>query len=498
MRIRLPESSRNFLTLTGLLLVVVGSCIFWAMFLLIAYGFIPSSAYLGVVLYMVMPVPIFMGLVLIPFGMYRNRRQVREKIVDKPFPVVDLNVKRHRNAVAIFSSGTIFVGFFIMFFSYQGFHYTESTEFCGRLCHTVMEPEYVTYSHSAHARVACVQCHVGAGADWYAKSKLSGLYQVYATIAGIYPRPIDTPIKDLRPARETCEQCHWPGKLFPARERRFNHFIEEEENKHWPINMIVEIGGQSADYEEHPGSHWHVHPDVKVEYIATDHERNEIPWIRYTNTQTGEQTIFQSEYDPIEESELAEHEIRTMDCMDCHNRPSHSYKPPFSALNDMMFSGDISKVLPEIKSIARDLLTQEYSDSDSAVAAISAGLMEYYQDSYPGILQENPGVLNATVSSITEYYKQNFFPLMKARWDVYPNQLGHLEFPGCYRCHDGTHVSESGKTITNECSACHTIIQQGEILAADRNKGLEFKHPIDIGEAWRDMACYECHSPDNY
>ncbi|MFC1556205.1 cytochrome C, partial [candidate division KSB1 bacterium] len=231
---------------------------------------------------------------------------------------------------------------------------------------------------------------------------------------------------------------------------------------------------------------------------AIDHERNEIPWIRYTNTQTGEQTIFQSEYDPLVENELDEHEIRTMDCMDCHNRPSHSYKAPFSALNELMFSGDISRELPEIKSTARNLLTQEYSDSDSAVTAIREGITEYYRENYPDIYQNNGPALSSTISSITEYYKQNFFPLMKARWDRYPSQLGHLEFPGCYRCHDGAHVSESGKTITNECNACHTIVEQSEMVAVNRRQGLEFKHPIDIGEAWKDMACYECHSPDNY
>jgi len=499
MKFQLPQSTKNMITLTGALLAMVGICVFWAMFLLAEAGLIPHGSYFGLVLYMILPVPTVIGLLLIPLGMYKNRQQAREKRKTKPYPVIDLNIPRHRNAAVIFSGGTIFMGFFVLFLSYQGFHYTESTEFCGTLCHSVMEPEYATYLQSPHARVPCVKCHVGAGAGWYARSKLSGLYQVYATIFDKFPRPIETPIKNLRPARETCEQCHWPEKLFDAREKRLNHYIEEEENyKLWTINMLIEIGGQSADYETHPGSHWHIHPDVTVEYIAVDEKRLDIPWVRLTNKATGKQVVFQSGESPVDDDSIADYEIRTMDCMDCHNRPTHIFTSPVKAVNTLLYDGILSPELPDIKIIANELLKAEYTSADSAVITIKEELTGYYEDNYPETAREMKDNISKAANGLTEYYSRNFFPFMKSQWDIYPQHLGHFEFPGCYRCHDGMHMSETGRPITNSCNDCHIILSQGDQLAPYRAEGLEFKHPVDIDEAWKEMPCYDCHSPENY
>jgi len=497
MSIKLPESSRNMISLSGALLTIIGACVFWAMFFLADFGLISSSSYLGLVLYMILPVPIVIGLLLIPLGMYLNRSRAMQKLYKAPLPVIDLNNLRHRNAAAIFSFGSIFVGFFIFFVSYQGFHYTESTEFCGQLCHTIMKPEYTTYAKSPHARVPCVSCHVGKGAGWYARSKLSGLYQVYATLFDKYPRPIETPITNLRPARETCEECHWPEKLFPARERKFNHYIEEEDNALWQIGMRVEIGGQSPDYKKHPGSHWHVHPDVKVEYIAVDEKRLEIPWIRLTYLHTGEQMVFQSEDNPLDNAELEHYEIRTMDCIDCHNRPSHIFKSPDEALNDMMFNGAVPPGLPEIKTVGIELLSAEYASLDSAGSAFREGIRGYYTENYPRIAQNRSAEIENAVRAMTEYYAQNFFFHMKSRWDIYPVHLGHMYSPGCFRCHDNMHVSSAGQTITNNCNSCHEITYQGDEYASWKSSGLDFRHPVDIDEAWKEIPCYECHSPEN-
>ncbi|MFC1563455.1 cytochrome c3 family protein [candidate division KSB1 bacterium] len=497
MKIKLPDSSKNFITFSGVILAVISVCIFWALYLLAGSGLIQVGSYFGLVLYVVLPVPFGIGLVLIPLGMYLNRKAVREKIGERRLPVIDLNNERHRHAAMIFSIGTIFVGFFVFFVSYQGFHYTESTEFCGKLCHSVMKPEYITYSNSPHAKVPCVHCHVGAGADWYARSKLSGLYQVYATILDKYPRPIETPIKNLRPARETCEECHWPGRLFPARERRFNHYLSDEENRLWTIKMIVEIGGSTSDIDSHPGSHWHIHEDVKVEYIATDEKRFEIPWVRLTYLTTGEEIVFQSEDSPIEPEKLPDYEIRTMDCIDCHTRPSHSYKSPKKAINEYMFSKRISTELPEIKMIGVEYLNGEYTAQDSGAAEIRKKTVDYYSENYPDLAVEMSSEIREAADALAEIYLNNYFPSMKSSWAEYPDHIGHLNFPGCFRCHNGNHVTSDNRVITHECNSCHIIVSQGDEIAEFRETGLEFRHPIDIGEAWKEMPCTDCHSPDN-
>ncbi|MFC1493524.1 NapC/NirT family cytochrome c [candidate division KSB1 bacterium] len=485
------------ITLTGFLVALTSTCVFWAMFSLAEFGLIQHGSYFGLVLYLILPIPTIIGLILIPVGMYKNRKEIRDKKVEKHLPVIDLNLARHRHAVLIFAIGTIFVGFFVMFLSYEGYHFTESIEFCGELCHHVMSPELTTYSNSPHAKVACVSCHVGAGADWYARSKLSGLYQVYATIFDNYSRPIETPILDLRPARETCEECHWPGRLFPARERRFNHYLASEDNKHWSINMVVEIGGSTSDISKNPGSHWHIHGDVTVEYIAVDKKRFDIPWVRLTDKKTGKETIFQSEDSPIDSENLSQYEIRAMDCIDCHTRPTHIFKSPYKAIDEYMFADKISPMLPEIKTMGVEILSEEYSSQDSAVIKIRESVKVYYSDNYPEIIEEMSLEIESAADALAEIYSNNYFPEMNSNWAIYPDHIGHLEFPGCFRCHNGNHKSAADEIITHDCNSCHTIVSQGDEFAELRNEGLEFKHPVDIGEAWKELPCTECHAPGN-
>ncbi len=497
MKIKLPGSTKNFITLSGSLLALIGFFAFWLTFLLIHLDLIPHTPYTGLVLFMILPVPVVIGLVLIPLGMALKKRQKsKDDVKSLPFPVFDFNRASHRNAALVFIFGSVFVGMFLILSGYQGFHYSESVDFCGKLCHEVMEPEYVTYSNSPHARVACVNCHVGPGSDFYAKAKVSGLYQVYATLFNKYPRPIETPLKNLRPAREVCEQCHWPGKLFPAREKRYYHYLTEEDNAFWPIHLLIEIGGGSENLNQKPGAHRHVHPEIKIEYIAADEKRLEIPWIRLTYLTTGKQSIFKTEESEIDETKLEKYEIRTMDCIDCHNRPSHVFKPPIEAVNEALFLGTISTSLPEIKTISLELLSAQYSDTDSALTVINDGLQNYYNENYPEVATNKKEDIIKAVEKLKTIYSNNYFPKIKARWENYPIHKGHFHFPGCYRCHDGKHTAEDESAITNECNVCHLILVQGDEQTILKSRGLEFRHPVDIDEEWKETNCHECHAPE--
>ena len=404
---------------------------------------------------------------------------------------------RHRNAFFVFVVGTTIFLFLSAIGSYQAFHYTESVEFCGTTCHNIMIPEHTAYQNSPHARVACVDCHVGTGADWYMRSKLSGLYQVYATIVNNYPRPIPTPIKNLRPARDTCEKCHWPEKFYPQSLRVERHYLNDETNTSWDIYLNMKTGGAFSALGLAEGIHWHINPDVEILYYSSDEKNLTIPWVKYTNKCPFTIAKCQSEDDPVDGSDINSDLIRTMDCMDCHNRPSHSYRPPALFVNAAITAGKIPADLPEIKTIAMEICGNEFSTTDSAMSYIAETITEFYKSDYPEIVEENPELISKAIAGLQAAFSKNIFPEMKVRWDAYPNHIGHLEFDGCFRCHDDQHVSESGVTISKDCNQCHRIIAQGEtdnMELASIGSALEFKHPVDIDGAWKEGLCTDCHT----
>lgn len=494
MKFKLPTSVYNWISLSGVVIALIS--LFMIVFLFAISFFLDrGGSYLGLVIYLILPAFLVAGLVLIPIGMLINFKNERD--THKRLPYLDLNILSHRNAFFIFISGTIVFLFISALGSYEAFHYTESTEFCGTLCHSVMTPEYTAYQNSPHARVRCVECHVGEGADWYVKSKLSGLYQVYAVLANVYPKPIATPISNLRPARETCEECHWPEKFYARKLRLEKHFLPDENNTEWNISLMMKIGAVHSAQGLDEGIHWHINPDVKIEFVSLDDKEQEIPWVKYTNQETGEEKIFVNEYLDFSSEMLDTLNVRTMDCIDCHNRPSHIYNPPAFFVNHAMSAGDIPKELPEIKNLAMDICAEEFESTDSAMTYIENAVIEFYNENYPEFTEEKMDLILKAISGLQSEFRKNIFPEMKVRWDAYPNNIGHLEFNGCFRCHSDEHISDEGETISKDCNLCHTITAQGpadNMVAAEFNQTLEFKHPEDIDEIWKDGVCIDCHT----
>ena len=498
MKLRLPASSRNWISLIGVTIALIS--LFMIIFLFAISTFLGrGGTYLGLVIYILLPAVMLIGLLLIPVGMIlkiRRERKIGHR-EERSWPKIDLNDLHHRNAFFIFSVGTTVFLFLSAIGSYEAFHFTESNRFCGTLCHSVMHPEYTAYQNSPHARVTCVSCHVGPGAGWYVRSKLSGLYQVYATLTRVYPKPIPTPVSNLRPAREVCEQCHWPQKFYAHKLRLETHFLPDEENTRWDIRLIMKIGAEHAALGLKEGIHWHINSKIKVEYIATDAARENIVWVRYTNQESGEVKIYQDEEEPLTEAQLDTLELRTMDCIDCHNRPSHLYRPPALFINTVMAAGEVPPELPEIKSLAVELCAREYSSTDSAMQGIREGIVEFYRENYPEILENKSDLVQKAIRGVQSAFSRNIFPEMKVRWDAYPNHIGHLEFNGCFRCHNSTHTTDDGERIRRNCNLCHIINAQGkpdEMEIALVGQALEFKHPEDIDGAWKESLCTECHT----
>ena len=496
-RLRFPRLAYNPISIAG---AVIAAGIAALIVILLAFQAFQKTGnpYLGIFVYMVLPPILVFGLVLIPIGMARRKRIIKEtgQASGPQWPYIDLNLRTHRNAFFVFAFGTLAFVLIGAIGGYQAFHYTESVTFCGKTCHVIMKPEHTAYQNSPHARVACTECHVGPGAGWYAKSKLSGLYQVYATIANVYPRPIPTPIKSLRPAQETCEQCHWPAKFFGNQTRRFDHYMYGDENTHWPVSMLVKTGGGEPKLTETGGIHWHMNISVKIEYIARDERRQDISWVRVTRPD-GTVTVYQDEKAALGKEEIQASEIRRMDCVDCHNRPSHKYNAPDQLVDRAIVTGQIDPNLPGIKRIGVEAMAGEYQTEEEASASIADKITAFYREKHPEVLESNRGVLDRAIAVTQDYYAQNMFPEMKVRWDRYPDNIGHFIYPGCMRCHDGEHVDETGRAISRDCSSCHVIMTQGSgdrAQMADTPDGLEFVHPEDIGEEWRETACFECHT----
>ena len=490
---KLPKSISNWISITGFIFAV--NCL-----ILIIVLFVQAlltehpNPYNGIFTYIILPSIMVIGLIMIPIGMLINRKKTHDP--DKRWPMLDMNVPRQRQKFIML---TVFTFLFLIISamgSYEAFNYTESVEFCGKLCHQVMEPEYATYLHSPHARVPCVECHVGEGAGWYVKSKLSGLYQVYSVVFHKYEQPIETPITNLRPARETCERCHWPQKFYSRKLRSERAYLTDSLNTEWNCNLLMKIGPNYSPMGLKEGIHWHINSDVRIEYIAGSKDRESIPWVKYTNLKTGKVSIYKDSENEIDAKAIDTLEHRTMDCMDCHNRPSHAYKSAIEYVDNAMISGDIPKELPFVKLAAMNVLKGPFTNMDTATRFIRDSITNFYKITYPTIFASQKPLIEKAITGILGEFKLNVFPYMHASSKNYLNHIGHLESDGCFRCHSGRHTNAEGKVISKDCNLCHTFIAQGKtgsMQYSNLDDAMEFIHPVDIKDKWKNYNCTECH-----
>ena len=474
---------RNWLSLAGLV-ILVGSLFAFALLLVMDLITPHSNPYLGILIYVVAPGFFILGAFFMVLGALVDRSHLKKKSPTALPHVlhIDLSRPRDRRILGAFIVGAVLFLLLTAIGSNRTYHYSESNRFCGETYHTPMKPEYTAYLHSPHARVACVDCHVGSGTSAYVKSKINGVHQLLAVAKDDYHRPIKTPIKNLRPARETCEQCHWPEKFSGNIDRTYNHFLADETNTPFSVRLIMKVGGGNLSNGKVEGIHWHVSPQNKVEYIADDDQRQTIPWVRFTDP-----SVKITEYRTADfNADPAKHGIRTMDCLDCHNRPAHRFRSPNDAVDQAIKEGTIPSSLPWVKSNVVAVLIQNYANGNDAAQKISASLKTRYSSS--------PQV-ESLVSTALRIYQDNFFPEMKADWRSYPDNLNHKDFSGCSRCHDGLHKTADGKKriSAENCNSCHTILAQGsgEQLAKLNINGHSFFHIDAINE---DFDCKSCHT----
>jgi len=447
---------RSVISLAGMVLTTLSAILFLVVFFADLFGW-HTNPYLGIVFFLVLPAIFLSGLALIPLGAWieRRRRAAGKASYEMRWPTFDFNDPAQRLRAGIVFGLTVANIVIVSLASYRGIEYMDSVEFCGQVCHSVMKPEFVAYQEGPHSRVTCVQCHIGSGASWFAKSKISGARQVLAVSFNTYSRPIPSPVQDLRPARDTCEQCHWPDQFHGDVVRRVVEYAEDEENTESVTTLTLHVGGTNRYLGLASGIHWHTNAANQVEYVTTDDQRQVIPYVRLTDSSGTTREYFA---EGVTAEDLVGLERRVMDCMDCHNRPSHPMASTAErAVNEAMARGAIPVALPFVRREAVKALKTTYTSEQAAVEGIARTLRAYYSSEHEPLYTTRRQEVEQAVDGIVDLFKRNVFPEMNVQFGTYPNNLGHFDFPGCFRCHDDGHTTSDGQTIGQDCETCHTM-----------------------------------------
>jgi hypothetical protein len=447
---------QNWVSITGAFITTAAVVVFLVVFVADLFGY-HTNPYIGIVFFLIVPGIFLFGLALVPAGIWieRRRRRLGREPSHPHWPRVDLNLPRHRRIAIVVLVLTIANVVIASLAAYRGIEFMDSVPFCGEVCHEVMQPEFVAYQDGPHSRVTCVQCHIGPGAPWFVRSKIDGVRQVFAVAFNSHERPIPSPVQNLRPAREVCEQCHWPEKFHGDKVEVKREFAGDEENTESVTTLQIHVGGGSERLGIATGIHWHMNVANEVEYIATDDKRQEIGYVRLKD-RFG--TVKEYYAEGVTEEALQAGERRLMDCMDCHNRPSHPFASSAErAVDEAMALGEISPKLPFAKREAVAAVTGTYPDQQAAADAIAQRLRAFYRENYKAIYDGRRPEVERAVTGAQHLYRRNVFPSMKVGWGTYPNNIGHMAFPGCFRCHDDSHTAKDGSVIRQDCDLCHEM-----------------------------------------
>ncbi len=432
---------------------------------------------------------------------------------------VDFSRSKHRRILFAGVMGLLIFGIVVLAGGLKTYEYTESAEFCGQTCH-VMKSEFVRYKYSPHANVDCAKCHIGPGTSFFVKSKIDGLRQVYAVLANTYSRPIQSPVHDLRPARETCEECHTPTSFKDNIIKTIVHYDNDKTNTLVQSTLILKMGGWQQSTGVSEGIHWHI--TNPVYYIPADEERQVILWVGVEQSDGTLKEYFARDMlnvarESFVEKARADGKVRLMDCIDCHNRTAHFIPSPEAAVDEAINTGLISKDLPYIRAKAVEVLTPNYASEAAADEAIE-GLVDFYRMNQ--FKEQSATTLtfsttyqtkvDASLNAIKKIYSETNFPEMNLNWQTNPNNARHTPFPGCFRCHDGKHaaVDKSGnevEIISVKCNLCHTVpivgrgtdrLVEAPVVVGDvPETHSDFRWTIEhrsISKA-EEQECYDCH-----
>lgn len=441
---------------------------------------VSNNAYAGLVSYLALPTVFVIGLLLVAVAWWQEKKRSGLSTRD----LIEQHFNKEQTSGSFLGSGVvktvaIFTLANVVFLTLAGsrmLSFMDEPYFCGNACHSVMHPEWITYQDSPHARVACVECHVGEGVDALIDSKLNGMWQMISVTFNLYERPIPTPVHQLRPARETCEKCHWPSKFYGSRIDRIVRYANDSAATpaFTTLSLKVDTGTTAAK----GGIHWHIAEENEIRYSSVNDEREQMIWVdvrqddgsfkRYHNTRL---TTTTSSPD----------DARVLDCVDCHNRATHIYEDPEHAVDERLTVGLLPEELPFIKREAVSAITNGYADSVAAMAGIENHLYGFYRRNYPDMLTGRVDLIDSAVSVLRNVYRRNVHHRMNVHWNPYPNFLSH---DGCFRCHNQNLVADDGQAIAHDCTMCHSLI------AYDSDSPFAFLQPVDTADPSAAMHRY--------
>ena len=417
-----------------------------------------TNAFIGLVAFMVLPPLFIIGFILILFGWFELKKETGKETKELlALRFDESDVKKGFYGSRVFRTVLIFSLFSIIFLGsifMQMLSFMDEAEFCGTACHSVMNPEWVVYKQSPHSRVKCVECHVGEGVGALVSSKINGTWQMISVTFDLLERPIPTPVNQLRPARETCEKCHWPDKFYGNKLKSIVSYDLDEKStvKYTTLNMKIDAERTSGK----AGMHWHIAEENEVHYAYADEKRTKIVWAeiqlpdgslkRYNNSLFNEAEVIDS---------------RTMDCVDCHNRATHIYEDPSKAIDNRIRRGLLNRELPYFKREALAAIMPGYADQKSAMNGIANHMHHFYQTNYPKLHIAKMTEIDAAITVLQDIYKRNIHHNMNIEWGTYPSHIGHInETNGCFRCHNSSFKDDENESIGYDCTLCHSILAE--------------------------------------
>jgi hypothetical protein len=414
--------------------------LFLVLVLLESAGYL-TNPYLGLLVFVAVPTVFVGGLVLIPLGAWLAARRQRKGMTAPEWPVLDLRDGRQRGIAVAVLALTLVNLVIVSMGAYGGVHYMESAAFCGRVCHTTMEPQAVAHQAFPHAAVACTQCHVGPGAGAFIRGKLAGTRQLLDVMTNRVPKPVPPPSDLIQPVTMTCEQCHSRATTYGDELRVLHEYANDEANTESTTSLRLHVGDRLTGIHRHVG--------MDIEYVALDQTRASIPIVRVRDASGAVRQYVGEGADRAQTGVT-----RQMTCTDCHNRPAHTFSfSPERAVDAALARDAIPRDLPFVRREAVAAVTETHESRQAALEAIARRLTTFYQ-SRPGT---NGASLARAIAGTQDAWGHNIFPQMKVTWGTYPNHLGHIDTPGCFRCHDDGHKAADGAVIKQDCELCHTL-----------------------------------------
>jgi hypothetical protein len=437
----------HWISMLGVTLVTLAGCS-WLLLLPAHMRGHVDNPYIGLLIFIAIPIFFFFGLALIPIGIVLTKRRWAAHLGS--FPSQPEAWRRAGVFFAVMTVANVLIGSQV---TYRAVEHMETVQFCGQTCH-VMKPEFTAHQRAPHRVVACVSCHVAPGPTGWVQSKMAGTRQLLGVMLNTYPRPIESAMESNRliSSADTCEQCHSREVPVGERLRVITKFKDDESNTRNETVLMMLVGGGRLG-----GIHGaHLGPGVQIRYAAADKKRQTIPWVEYRNQQTGVARTYLASDTKLDS--VSAMPTYVMQCVDCHNRPAHSFELPDRAVDEALASGQVPRGLPFSKKISLDLIKAEYISDAEAAQKIPAGLAGFYQQKYPEISVQRRAEVQAAGQVLLAIYRRNVFPDLKVGWGTYPNNLGHADYPGCFRCHDDSHATSNKKTITQDCGTCHQAL----------------------------------------